>query len=390
MKDKIPAFLQEKLNLRGYAKTDKFPDEIKTFMIQYSNYYDWGLDDNLTKIFTVMKQGITALPICEIDGCENRVKFDYYYKLTKGCCSEHNKMVTMLEKYGVDNPNKSPEIKEKIKNTNLKRYGGTSPSHCPNIKEKMKQSNLEKYGYESSSSSPIVIEKRKATNLKKYGTTHSITVDVIEKMKVTMLTRYGETSPMRVPELKEKIKQTNLKKYGSEFYGSSIEFLKDTENRMERRKNVYLELYGVEHPMKSEIIKNKHKQTCLDTYGVDHHMKLPEIHEKHQRSMFRYKEYIWKTGEVSLVQGNEPIVLRELEEKGYTYEMVLTGATEMPEIWYDFEDSTHRYFPDIYIPTENLLIEVKSPWTVTLNVEKNQAKFSAAKNAGFDFKLEVR
>ena len=74
----------------------------------------------------------------------------------------------------------------------------------------------------------------------------------------------------------------------------------------------------------------------------------------------------------------------------YTYDMVCTGATEMPQLWYEFENSTHRYFPDIYIPTENLLIEVKSPWTVSLDVDKNQAKFKAVKDAGFDFRLEVR
>lgn len=71
MKDKIPSFLMEKLNLNGFAQTGKFPEEIKQFMVDYSNYYDWDLGENLTKILKVMKQNISELPKCEIEGCEN-------------------------------------------------------------------------------------------------------------------------------------------------------------------------------------------------------------------------------------------------------------------------------------------------------------------------------
>ena len=47
--------------------------------------------------------------------------------LTKlmSCCKAKyiNNKITNIEKYGVDNPFKSPEIKKQIKLTNLKKYG---------------------------------------------------------------------------------------------------------------------------------------------------------------------------------------------------------------------------------------------------------------------------
>ena len=55
-----------------------------------------------------------------------------------------------------------------------------------------------------------------------------------------------------------------------------------------------------------------------------------------------------------------------------------------------FEGKKHRYYPDFYIPEENLIIEVKSQWTLDLHKDKNQAKFQAVKEAGFNFRLEVR
>lgn len=62
----------------------------------------------------------------------------------------------------------------------------------------------------------------------------------------------------------------------------------------------------------------------------------------------------------------------------------------MPEIWYNFCSEEHRYYPDFYIPKENILIEVKSEWTLELNKEKNEAKFKAVKELGFNFRLELR
>jgi hypothetical protein len=49
MKNKIPDFLQEKINSSGMPRTHSFPQYIKEFMIQYSTFYSWGFGNNLRK-----------------------------------------------------------------------------------------------------------------------------------------------------------------------------------------------------------------------------------------------------------------------------------------------------------------------------------------------------
>ena len=62
----------------------------------------------------------------------------------------------------------------------------------------------------------------------------------------------------------------------------------------------------------------------------------------------------------------------------------------MPEIWYIGTDNKqHRYFPDVYIPKTNTIYEVKSEYTLNVNLEINELKFQAVKSAGYNFILKV-
>ena len=62
----------------------------------------------------------------------------------------------------------------------------------------------------------------------------------------------------------------------------------------------------------------------------------------------------------------------------------------MPEIWYIGTDNKqHRYFPDVYIPKTNTIYEVKSEYTLNINLEINKLKFQAVKDAGYNFVLKV-
>lgn len=62
----------------------------------------------------------------------------------------------------------------------------------------------------------------------------------------------------------------------------------------------------------------------------------------------------------------------------------------MPQIMYILKGKNKRYFPDIYIPKENIIIEVKSDYNSNIEVDKNQAKWKATRDLGYDFRVEVR
>ena len=71
-----------------------------------------------------------------------------------------------LVKYGVDNPIKLTEIKEKRDQTNLEKYGSKNVFASKQIQEKIKETNQKRYGYDNPSKSPNIIEKIHETKLK--------------------------------------------------------------------------------------------------------------------------------------------------------------------------------------------------------------------------------
>lgn len=337
MKDKIPQFLQNKM-LQKKVFTQKFPNEIKQFMLDYSIHYGWGLTD-ITLIFRAMKKGYSTLPKCGYNGCENQNRIiQNTVSIDDGCSKLHATKNRSLLKYGVESANQVLEKKEKTK-LNLKdKYGVDNVFKLSTIKEKIKQTNIDRYGVEYIMQSTKIKSKMQVRCLEKYGVEH---VNMLDSKK-------------------DKIKQTMISKY------------------------------GVENPQQVKTVKEKTMDTCLRRYGVENPQQNPTIHMKNVKSSYNKKDYIWKTGEESRLQGYEPFVLKELEEQGYSYNDILTSTSDMPEIWYDFEGKKHRYYPDFYIPSENLIIEVKSCYTLELHWERNQAKFQAVKQLGFNFRLEIR
>lgn len=126
------------------------------------------------------------------------------------------------KKYGVDNVNKLPIIRDKIKKTNYERYGGPSPSSSTAVKSKTRETVLKKYGVDHVLQDPTVIEKIKQTMIKKYGSSIPIHNDSIkEKIKNTNISKYGVANPSQNSQIKDKIRQSTT----SAFYKNLIKRL---------------------------------------------------------------------------------------------------------------------------------------------------------------------
>ncbi len=62
----------------------------------------------------------------------------------------------------------------------------------------------------------------------------------------------------------------------------------------------------------------------------------------------------------------------------------------MLRIWYIAEDGKKRkYYPDIYIISEQKIVEVKSIWTYKKELGRNLLKEKACLKAGYDFKFMI-
>jgi hypothetical protein len=280
-----------------------------------------------------------------ICNCGNLFQKGFYVLVTSGgayckkCVFDNRKEKTIkscTEKYGVENPSQSEEIKLLKKETTKRNYGVENPFQSEILMDKAKQTNINKYGHKHPTQSIVIKEKTKQTNINKYGVEYAQTLD----------------------STKDKIKATCLKRY------------------------------GVEYSLQSEDVKSKSILTNLERYGVENPSQNQEIMEKTQKNAKKYKKFTMPSGEIRKVQGYEPFALTELI-KLYSEDEIKTDRKKVPRIPYEISGKKRYHFPDIFIPHENKLIEVKSTWTYRCNSDNVLLKKKSCEDAGYIYEIWV-
>ena len=290
---------------------------------------------------------------------------------------------TCIEKYGVEYPLQNEEIQQKVRNTCMKKYGVENPSQSEEVKQKVRNTCMEHFNVPCSFQSEEVKQKSKDTCLEKYGVEYSLqNEEVKQKSKDTCLEKYGVDHPMLLDETKQKIKDTCMEKYG-------VESPLQNKEIKQKSKNTCMEKYGVEYSLQSEEVKQKIRDTCIERYGVEHPMHISEIAEKCSKSGYRRKEYILPSGKILQIQGYEHFALDELVTL-YQEDDIINGMSNVPEIWYyDEEDKKHRHYVDLFIPSKQICIEVKSTWTAEKKKDNIFLKQNAGKTLGYHYEIWV-
>jgi hypothetical protein len=292
---------------------------------------------------------------------------------------------TCLEKYGVEYFGQSEQFKEKSRKSSLEKYGVEYYSQTHEFKDKYKNTCLEKYGVEHTSQLEKTKEKVKLTSLEKYGVEYyQQSPECKKEFKGTFLSKYGVDSPFKIEEVKEKGKQTCLEKYGVEYYSQS-------QKMKEQSKETSLEKYGVNHYTKTQEFKDRYKETCLEKYGVENSSQNKEVMDKIIKKAYKLKDFIFPSGKIEQVQGYEHYALDELIINEKIDESdIITGCKNVPTIWYsDKTCKKHRHYVDIFIPSQNRCIEVKSPWTEQINKDNIFLKQQAGKELGYNYEIWV-
>jgi hypothetical protein len=339
-------------------------------------------------------------------------RFEFIIKYTPRChnCSYSDKgnkaRKTMLERYGVSNISQLEEIKNKKKETTLKNYGVEHNSQSEVIKNKKIQTCINNLGVEHPQQSQEVKNKGKHTSLINYGVEYpSQCEEVKNKKKETMLNNYGVEFPFQCEEFKKKFKNTCLNKYGVEYPQQSeqirnkskqtclnnygVEYPSQSQEIKEKMKETNLKKYGFEFASQSDEIKEKYKKTCLEKYGVEHPHQNEEIMEKSSKNAYKIKVFKFKSGKEIKCQGYEPFALTEINDCINETD-IITGAKNVPKIWYcDNSDKKHRHYVDIYIPSKNKCVEVKSTWTLKKKKDNIFLKQNAAKELGYEYEIWV-
>ena len=308
---------------------------------------------------------------CKTDGCEqifiksfreileNRGYFckSCFYKI-----SDNKRKNTCLEKYGVENSRNSEAVQNKMKLTNLQKYGVEYSFQSECVKDKIKETCLERYGVDNPNKNKEIRNKGKKTCLERYGVEHILQTE----------------------QYKEKYNTTILKKFG-------VENISQNENIKNKKMETCFKNYGVKHPSQSEDIKKKKIATSLKHYGVEYPIQNPTVLDKNIKNCYRTKQYTFPSGNIILIQGYENLALDELIKKEKIDEHnIIMGVKNVPNIWYFGNDNKHhRHYVDIFIPTQNRCIEVKSTWTAKLNEHNIYFKQNAAKLIGYKYEIWI-
>lgn len=202
---------------------------------------------------------------------------------------------------------------------------------------------------------------------------------VLAKTKANNLQKYGYDSHFKVPEIQNKIKGTMLERYG-------VENSRSSKLVRQKAQDTIMQRYGKDY---QKIFNERSKRACLIKYGVENVSQSPIVRDNQMKAGYKRKQII-AFGKEYYVQGCEDRALKFLEKYDSTICDITNKPSSMPHLSYLYEDKPRRYFPDFYIPSKGIIIEVKSEFTVTRDVERNKAKFKSVSDAGFKFCLLIQ
>ena len=240
--------------------------------------------------------------------------------------------------------------------------------------ELKKQKNSQKLQAAWNNRRSEILEKRAKTCIDKFGVEHVLqSKEVKDKGRKTQLIVSGVDHHTKLKSVQDQIQKTKIEIYGSfSAIGISGNATRVKTNQIR---------YGVDNPIQSQIIKDRVKETCknqsIETKAeIKNKMSLSAI-KRAKRGIYQTKIFIFPSGRVDKVQGYEPQALNLLLSEGCLEDDILTTC---PVIKYD---KVKRYLPDIFIKSKNLLIEVKSSYTLKADFDRNLRKQKAAIESGF-------
>lgn len=298
--------------------------------------------------------------ICKI--CDKKFKTKTFHEIY---CSEECR-----EEYYKDR-------KERTKQTNIKIYGTESHNQNKSVQEKKKKTWLKNLGFENPSNNPIIRDKISKSHT---GKSKKEKKNINNKRIKTCRERYEADNYITSQIYRNKI----MNEFGVEFYTQTKEWFRKTKTTNDKR-------YGG-WGWASDIISKKFKETMIRLYGAESVAESDVLMERYFKSCVNFKEYKTPNGNIIKIQGYENKFLDEYFKNGGKEEDMIAHPKkeDIGKILYFTEDGKkHRYYPDFYIPKDNLIIEVKSSWTYDFHFKKNCLKERACKDAGYIFEFKI-
>lgn len=296
---------------------------------------------------------------------------DYKFQIASKIKSQKAK-ITEVENNGFDTENTSFNDIEKIFSEIRRTHQNQVSKKEKKIRAKKRMiTTLENLGVVTKNLSIEEISQH-WSNLQKNNS--------IERMKNT-LKNYGL--------YKSNMSDKDIRSGYSKFI-SSLQFNRSEEKKKQTSQKM-IDRHKKRTKKEKKRIKDKRKKTNLLRYGCENVMQSSKIIERSIKKSKSYRDYIMPSGKIVRIQGYEDLILDFLLKNNLTNEENITvRKDQMPKIWYDdAKKQSHRYYPDIYLKAQNLLIEVKSDFLFQKDKSFILLKGNACKNLGFDFRLVI-
>lgn len=195
--------------------------------------------------------------------------------------------------------------------------------------------------------------------------------------KKTNMVRYGYDTPLNNPDIIKKSKETMIRKFGVDNI-SKVDYIKSeksdlmTTNTIEYNK-IILSKYGT-NVSKLDWVKNKKKETTLRNYGVENPSQNSEIFEKAQKSGKKIKYH------------DIGIYYRGTYEKHFLDFCSINNIKieKGLSIKYLWNSKNKVYHSDFFIPSKNLIVEIKSSYYYEKYSEINEAKRKETLKIGYN------
>ncbi len=141
-------------------------------------------------------------------------------------------------------------------------------------------------------------------------------------------------------------------------------------------KKYNLTRYHITKILKTEFsdkkMRSKSQATTLKNQNSDFQQKVLNNH-------YKSKNYVLRSGKIIKVMGyeddflNHVLQIKQMSEANFEFDQKLHISYK------DGTGNYRKYFPDFYLPEINLVVEIKSSYTLTNQKEMNEKKFEAAK-----------
>ena len=170
-------------------------------------------------------------------------------------------------------------------------------------------------------------------------------------------------------ESKKKASETWSKKYKSGYISKSKGKIKPpmSDDQKQKLSDIFSKKYG----------------------GKNHWIHRSGSMNKFLKHRYNKKEFKFPSGKIVYVQGYEPYAISTILMEGIIENDIIVNNNDKPKIKYMYKGKEKIYYPDFYIPSKNEIIEVKSTYTVSVDLDKNKLKIDAAVKSGYNVRLMV-